>query len=85
MPNPVVSKIAKLMEDSKKDPIAQRIIDIRVGDVLAIKDPNALDRIKEVNAGNLVGFALDIDEEKMTIRKVRPTIAEALLWNFGMD
>tara|TARA_R110000803_G_scaffold5422_4_gene17821 strand:+ start:385 stop:627 length:243 start_codon:yes stop_codon:yes gene_type:complete len=80
-----MNRIAKLMEGSKHDPIAQRIIDIKVGDVLPIKNPQLLGKIKKVNEGMLIGYALDIDEEKMTIRKVRPTLAETLLWNFGMD
>ena len=80
-----MNRLAKLMEESKHDPIAQRIIDIKVGDVLPIKNPQLLDRLKEVNESTLIGYALDINEDKMTIRKVRPTMAETLLWNFGMD
>ena len=75
----------QLQELINNDPLSQRIVDLKVGDVLPIKDPKAIDKIKEVNESMLIGYALDVNEEKMSIEKIRPTAAETLLRFYGLD
>mgnify|MGYP003127023464 FL=1 len=80
-----MSSKVELQELINNDPLSQRIVDLKVGDVLPIKDPKAIDKIKEVNESMLIGYALDINEEKMSIEKIRPTAAETLLRFYGLD
>tara|TARA_R100001440_G_scaffold56624_1_gene76393 strand:- start:547 stop:789 length:243 start_codon:yes stop_codon:yes gene_type:complete len=75
----------ELQELINNDPLSQRIVDLKVGDVLPIKDPKAIQKIKEVNESMLIGYALDVNEEKMSIEKIRPTAAETLLRFYGLD
>jgi|TARA_R100001510_G_C7525500_1_gene119196 flagellar motor switch protein FliM len=80
-----MSSKVELQELINNDPLSQRIVDLKVGDVLPIKDPKAIDKIKEVNESMLIGYALDVNEEKMSIEKIRPTAAETLLRFYGLD
>ena len=80
-----MSSKVELQELINNDPLSQRIVDLKVGDVLPIKDPKAIDKIKEVNESMLIGYDLDINEEKMSIEKIRPTAAETLLRFYGLD
>ncbi len=80
-----MSSKVELQELINNDPLSQRIVDLKVGDVLPIKDPKAIQKIKEVNESMLIGYALDINEEKMSIEKIRPTAAETLLRFYGLD
>ena len=80
-----MSSKVELQELINNDPLSERIVDLKVGDVLPIKDPKAIDKIKEVNESMLIGYALDINEEKMSIEKIRPTAAETLLRFYGLD
>jgi len=75
----------ELQELINNDPLSQRIVDLKVGDILPIKDPKAIQKIKEVNESMLIGYALDVNEEKMSIEKIRPTAAETLLRFYGLD
>ena len=75
----------ELQELIDNDPLSQRIVDLKVGDILPIKDPKAIQKIKEVNESMLIGYALDVNEEKMSIEKIRPTAAETLLRFYGLD
>ena len=75
----------ELQELINNDPLSQRIVDLKVGDVLPIKDPKAIQKIKEVNESMLIGYALDVNEKKMSIEKIRPTAAETLLRFYGLD
>ena len=80
-----MSSKVELQELINNDPLSQRIVDLKVGDVLPIKDPKAIEKIKEVNESMLIGYALNINEEKMSIEKIRPTAAETLLRFYGLD
>jgi|TARA_A100001011_G_scaffold40168_1_gene37939 flagellar motor switch protein FliM len=80
-----MSSKVELQELINNDPLSERIVDLKVGDVLPIKDPKAIQKIKEVNESMLIGYALDINEEKMSIEKIRPTAAETLLRFYGLD
>jgi len=80
-----MSSKVELQELINNDPLSQRIVDLKVGDVLPIKDPKAIDKIKEVNESMLIGYALYVNEEKMSIEKIRPTAAETLLRFYGLD
>ncbi len=80
-----MSSKVELQELINNDPLSQRIVDLKVGDVLPIKDPKAIEKIKEVNESMLIGYALDVNEEKMSIEKIRPTAAETLLRFYGLD
>jgi flagellar motor switch protein FliM len=80
-----MSSKVELQELINNDPLSQRIVDLKVGDVLPIKDPKAIQKIKEVNESMLIGYALDVNEEKMSIEKIRPTAAETLLRFYGLD
>ena len=80
-----MSSKVELQELINNDPLSQRIVDLKVGDVLPIKDPKAIQKIKEANESMLIGYALDINEEKMSIEKIRPTAAETLLRFYGLD
>tara|TARA_B100001057_G_scaffold489313_1_gene575340 strand:+ start:283 stop:525 length:243 start_codon:yes stop_codon:yes gene_type:complete len=80
-----MSSKVELQELINNDPLSQRIVDLKVGDVLPIKDPKAIQKIKEVNESMLIGYALNINEEKMSIEKIRPTAAETLLRFYGLD
>ena len=80
-----MSSKVELQELINNDPLSQRIVDLKVGDVLPIKDPKAIQKIKEVNESMLIGYALDINEEKMSIEKIRPTAAETLPRFYGLD
>ena len=80
-----MSSKVELQELINNDPLSQRIVDLKVGDILPIKDPKAIDKIKEVNESMLIGYALDVNEEKMSIEKIRPTAAETLLRFYGLD
>ena len=80
-----MSSKVELEEMINNDPLSQRIVDLKVGDTLPIKDPKAIQKIKEVNESILIGYALNVDQEKMTIEKIRPTAAETLLRLYGLD
>jgi flagellar motor switch protein FliM len=80
-----MSSKVELQELINNDPLSERIVDLKVGDVLPIKDPKAIQKIKEVNESMLIGYALDVNEEKMSIEKIRPTAAETLLRFYGLD
>lgn len=80
-----MSSKVELEELINNDPLSQRIVDLKVGEKLPIKDPKAIQKIKEVNESMLIGYALDINQEKMTIEKIRPTAAETLLRFYGLD
>ena len=80
-----MSSTVELQELINNDPLSQRIVDLKVGDILPIKDPKAIQKIKEVNESMLIGYALDVNEEKMSIEKIRPTAAETLLRFYGLD
>tara|TARA_R100001198_G_scaffold95711_1_gene82616 strand:+ start:49 stop:291 length:243 start_codon:yes stop_codon:yes gene_type:complete len=80
-----MSSKVELQELVNSDPLSQRIVDLKVGDILPIKDPKAIQKIKEVNESMLIGYALDVNEEKMSIEKIRPTAAETLLRFYGLD
>jgi flagellar motor switch protein FliM len=80
-----MSSKVELQELINNDPLSQRIVDLKVGDILPIKDPKAIQKIKEVNESMLIGYALDVNEEKMSIEKIRPTAAETLLRFYGLD
>mgnify|MGYP003629727499 FL=1 len=80
-----MSSKVELEEMINNDPLSQRIVDLKVGDTLPIKDPKAIQKIKEVNESILIGYALNVDQEKMTIEKIRPTAAETLLRFYGLD
>jgi flagellar motor switch protein FliM len=80
-----MSSQVELQELINNDPLSQRIVDLKVGDILPIKDPKAIQKIKEVNESMLIGYALDVNEEKMSIEKIRPTAAETLLRFYGLD
>ena len=80
-----MSSKVELQELINNDPLSQRIVDLKVGDVLPIKDPKAIEKIKEVNESMLIGYALNINEEKMSMEKIRPTAAETLLRFYGLD
>jgi|TARA_R110000782_G_scaffold6435_1_gene22069 hypothetical protein len=80
-----MSSKVELEELINNDPLSQRIVDLKVGEKLPIKDPKAIQKIKEVNESMLIGYALDVNQEKMTIEKIRPTAAETLLRFYGLD
>ena len=80
-----MSSKVELQELINNDPLSERIVDLKVGDVLPIKDPKAIQKIREVNESMLIGYALDVNEEKMSIEKIRPTAAETLLRFYGLD
>lgn len=61
------------------DPISQRIVDMKVGESSTIKNPGAIEKIKAANEGRLVQCALVIDEQSLTVTKVRLTAVEILL------
>jgi len=80
-----MSSKVELEELINNDPLSQRIVDLKVGEKLPIKDPKAIQKIKEVNESMLIGYALDVNQDKMTIEKIRPTAAETLLRFYGLD
>tara|TARA_R110000822_G_scaffold2772_13_gene12885 strand:- start:216 stop:458 length:243 start_codon:yes stop_codon:yes gene_type:complete len=80
-----MSSKVELEELINNDPLSQRIVDLKVGEKLPIKDPKAIQKIKEVNESMLIGYALDVNQENMTIEKIRPTAAETLLRFYGLD
>lgn len=68
--------------DANRSAIAQRIIDLKVGQTMPIRKPQWLAAIKSVNQSKTIQGALEIDEHKMTVTKTRPTYVEVVFNRF---